>query len=134
MALLVHNDGASAQLNFLAQNRLTNCYLMLYVNNVAFDKTSPLSTWTEASGSWYSRQRTTTWSAPTALGDGHYQVSTGPYSYTNSTGSDLTIYGYVVTDPTQANPEFGEEFATAVTIPAGETWDLTINYTDKSEN
>lgn len=133
MSIVVDNLAAQAQLDVLRNNRLNACFLYLFTNNLAVAHTNTLGSFTEATGAWYTRNQTATWGAAAAVGDGHYSTTSGPYSYTNSTGSPVTIYGYVVTDPAQTNVEFGELFAAPVTIEPGETWNLTIVYTDIAE-
>jgi hypothetical protein len=109
-----------------------NWTLKLFSNQTTPTNASVASNFTEVSFTGYSSKTlthsisSTTWSTPTTVSPSvsQYNAAT-PQSWTNTSTSSSTLYGYFVVDAINGNLIYAEAFSAAVTMSSNFTLNLT---------
>lgn len=114
---------------------LVSAKVHLYTNNRGTPQHGDTqATYTEASFTGYAAQTVGTWTAIGLDGSFRYVVRSTAVTFTNSSVSGQTCFGYYLTD-NGATKLFGvEDFPGGpLTIPAGATLTITVDFTEQTE-
>jgi hypothetical protein len=111
-------------------------YFRLYTNNVTVSTSTVLGDFTEATFTGYAAVQGSAVSWSAAALTGHVAFSNaGNMTFTNSSGSPVTVYGIFVTDSGKTKLYFVEADPNApISIPAGGQYIYTPNQQFKSIN
>jgi len=103
----------------------------LFTTNLTLDQTTPDATITGAEATWagYARQEITSWPTPTTVGGLAQTAATGLLTFTNTSASTVTFYGWFAWDAAVSHwiaaLNIGETF-----IPAGASFAFAPVVTD----
>ena len=101
-------------------------FCRLYTNNYTPVETSTTGNFTQASFTGYAAIQLNNWSTP-AYSSGKGVTTNAVVTFTNSSGSPVTIYGYFCSDTTNTNLWFAERDASApITLNPGDSYAITI--------
>ncbi len=128
------DSGRSDLLKVVVGGVAVDTYNMgLFTNNHTIVEGTVLTDLTEVSVSGYARQALTGFGGPTGPVGGVWTSTAGNVTFTNSSGSPVTIYGWFYVGNARAVFYGGGNFGTALTLPAGGTlvfspaWNDTTN-------
>ncbi len=93
----------------------------LYTNNHALAETDTIAAITEAANAGYARQLLSGWGAPVGPVGGVWDSIAANVTFSNSSGSPVTIYGFFFIGVTRGVFYGGGLFPTPLTLPAGGT-------------
>lgn len=136
MALVVPDVGETVLLDRLLKlTNVTDNYLLhLYKNNYSPISTSTLSSFTEADFTNYAAVTLTrsSWASSTLNGSNKGESTYSAQSWTCGVTTN-TVYGYYVTDSTNTNLLWAEQFGIARTLAQNDILSVTPVFTLSSE-
>ena len=100
--------------------------LRLYSNNLTPTPANVLADFTEATFPGYSAvSLASQFGAQTKVQDGEYQIQSGTYTFTFTSGSSQTVYGWYIDDGT--NVKFSQIFAQSILMTTGVQFTLQVS-------
>ena len=130
------DDGREAILNMLVGNSAIETFDMgLYTSSSALVETDTYASIVEVGGGvGYARQALAGWGAPINIGGGVWDVIAGNVTFSNTSGSPITVYGFFFIGHTTSIFYGGDLIAGGpLTLPAGgslifsPSWNDTTN-------
>lgn len=95
--------------------------MLLYTNNYSVVEATVLTDLTEAGPAGYARQTLNTFAAPTGPVGGVWTTLSAYLTFTNSSGVDVTVYGWAYVGHSSGVLYGGDKFPVALTLAAGST-------------
>lgn len=127
------NYDLSARTTVMKTTFGTGCHLRIFVNNLTPTPANVIGDFTEASwGGYAAISLSGQWTGPTKIVDGEYEIVTGTYTFTKTSGTDATAYGYYVEDGTGCL--FSERFAAPITVVTGTSFTLQVKFDEYAKS
>ena len=137
MSLVIVDIGKKALLDKLTNVggvNLVNALAHLYTNNHTPAHGDVLGSYTEASYGGYAAQTLSGWPASSLNGSNRAASTAGTVTFSNTSGSGQSVYGWFLTDSTGVTLIGAELFTGGpITLPSGFAFALQVTFTEQSE-